>query len=191
MRKSPSSMRSRALLWSEVEKSALFPTRARLLRPTDCMNQHQAAHDPTSEDTNHPDGITALLDKSEEDAPPERRPSQNKKEPGAKDGEKKESQKEDDAKDSKEKDGDKEKKPDKPPVYKRPAVIIPVSAFLLIAIIGGIVYWLHARHYVSTDDAYIDGHVTQISPQIAALVVKLHITDNQFVQQGDLVIELY
>src|ERR1051325_4250401 len=81
--------------------------------------------------------------------------------------------------------------PSKPPVYKRPAVIIGGAILLFAIVAAGLLWWLHARQYVSTDDAYIDGHVTQVSPQIAALVVKLHITDNQFVQQGDLVIELY
>jgi membrane fusion protein (multidrug efflux system) len=53
-----------------------------------------------------------------------------------------------------------------------------------------VLYWLHARQFVSTDDAYIDGHVTQISPQVPALVAALHITDNQLVKRGDLLIEL-
>ena len=49
-------------------------------------------------------------------------------------------------------------------------VIIVVAA---VAILGGLLYWLHARHYVSTDDAYIDGHVTQISPQVAGRILSV------------------
>jgi membrane fusion protein (multidrug efflux system) len=154
------------------------------------MSQNQPSHNRASDDANQSGGITVLLDKSDEDAPPKRRVLENKKEQGDKNDEKTDSKTKEDDKDSKEKDRDKEKKPHKPPIYKRPGVIIPVSAFLIIAMIGGIAYWLHARHYVSTDDAYIDGHVTQISPQIPALVLKLHITDNQFVHQGELVLEL-
>ncbi|HZR19151.1 MAG TPA: HlyD family secretion protein [Verrucomicrobiae bacterium] len=81
-------------------------------------------------------------------------------------------------------------KPKGPPIYKRPAVIIPVAAVLLLGIAAGVVYWLHARHFESTDDAYIDGHVAQISPEVAAQVIALHIQDNQFVHQGDLLVEL-
>jgi membrane fusion protein (multidrug efflux system) len=62
-------------------------------------------------------------------------------------------------------------KQDKPAVYKRSAVIIPISAVLVLLIVGGILYWLHARHFVSTDDAYVDGHITQISPQVPAPVL--------------------
>ena len=82
------------------------------------------------------------------------------------------------------------KEPDKPPLYKRPAFVICASLVLLLAIIGATLYYLHSRHYTSTDDAFVDGHVTPISPQVSALVLALHITDNQFVQQGDLLVEL-
>jgi len=97
--------------------------------------------------------------------------------------------------DSQEEDKDEQKdkedeKPKGPPLYKKPAFIIIVSAVLLVLIVGTLLYWLHARHFVSTDDAYVDGHVTQISPQIAAPVLALHIEDNQLVQRGDLLIEL-
>ncbi|MDB6066324.1 MAG: Secretion protein HlyD family protein [Pedosphaera sp.] len=80
--------------------------------------------------------------------------------------------------------------PDEPPVYKRPAFRISVFAVLLILILGAILYWLHARNYTSTDDAYVDGHIVQIAPQVPALVAALHIDDNQLVHQGDLLIEL-
>lgn len=36
-------------------------------------------------------------------------------------------------------------------------MIIPVAAVLAIGIAAGVIYWLHARHFESTDDAYIDG----------------------------------
>ncbi len=59
----------------------------------------------------------------------------------------------------------------------------------LLAIAGG-VYWLHARHFEDTDDAFIDGHVIPISPQISAIVAAVHVNDNQFVHKGDLLVEL-
>jgi membrane fusion protein (multidrug efflux system) len=88
--------------------------------------------------------------------------------------------------------GTKDATPDSPhtPAFKRPAVIISVSVVLIILIVGGLLYYLHARHFESTDDAYIDGHVTQISPQVSAPVRVLHIDDNQLVHKGDLLVEL-
>lgn len=44
--------------------------------------------------------------------------------------------------------------------------------------------------YESTDDAYIDGHVISISPQVPALVAAIHFDDNQYVHKGDLLLEL-
>ena len=44
-------------------------------------------------------------------------------------------------------------------------------------------------HTVSTDDAYVAGHVTYIAPRIAGTVVKVHVDDNQFVDKGQLLID--
>jgi membrane fusion protein, multidrug efflux system len=88
------------------------------------------------------------------------------------------------------KDGDQKQKHKKTPVYKKPAFIITASIILVILIGGGIITWFILRQYVSTDDAFIDGHVIQISPQVSAQVKVLHITDNQLIRQGDLLLEL-
>jgi membrane fusion protein, multidrug efflux system len=86
--------------------------------------------------------------------------------------------------------GNGEHQPKKPPLYKKPAFLISAAVVLIILIIGGVIFWLHARQYTSTDDAYIDGHATQVSPRVAALTVALHVDDNQLVHKGDLLVEL-
>ena len=78
----------------------------------------------------------------------------------------------------------------KPPLHRRPAFVVSAAIILTMLIIGAVVFWLFARQYVSTDDAYVDGHVTQVSPRVAALTLKLHVDDNQLVHKGDLLIEL-
>src|SRR5581483_3367508 len=50
--------------------------------------------------------------------------------------------------------------------------------------------WLHYRHYESTDDAFIEGHVTAVSSKVAAHVVKLLVEDNQDLEEGQLIVEL-
>jgi membrane fusion protein (multidrug efflux system) len=85
---------------------------------------------------------------------------------------------------------DKPRKPKGPPLYKRPVFIVTSVIVTAIIVVGGIVLWLFLRQYVSTDDAFIDGHVVQISPQVAAQVASLHVVDNQLVHRGDLLIEL-
>ena len=79
-----------------------------------------------------------------------------------------------------------------PPVgsrRKKKFLIIGSSA-LLVLIIGGVIYWLYARQYESTDDAFIDGDIVQISPRVSAYVTKVHVSSNQFVHKGDLLVEL-
>jgi membrane fusion protein (multidrug efflux system) len=68
-----------------------------------------------------------------------------------------------------------------------------IGLVLLLAIgtgIAGILYWVHAQHYESTDDATLEGHVVPISAQISARVVAVHVLDNQDVKKGDLLVEL-
>ncbi len=77
---------------------------------------------------------------------------------------------------------------DKKPRSKLPAII--VGAVLLIAGVCGLVYWLYARQFESTDDAFIDGDIVQISPKVAAYVTKVYAKSNQQVHKGDLLFEL-
>jgi len=106
---------------------------------------------------------------------------------GKEDGEKKSDQEGKNAEDQdKSKPGKDEKKQ---PIYRRPAFII-ISIAVLLLLVGGIIIWLILRQYVSTDDAYIDGHVTEVSPRASAQVISLHVRDNELVHQGDLLVEL-
>lgn len=78
----------------------------------------------------------------------------------------------------------------KPPLFKRPAFLLIAGILLIVLVVVAILLWLILRQYVSTDDAYIDGNVTQISPRVSAPVVARHVDDNQMVHEGDLLIEL-
>ncbi len=78
----------------------------------------------------------------------------------------------------------------KKPLYKRPVPMLVLGAIVLAVVIGGLLYWLHARNIRSTDDAFIDGYVVQISPRISGYVVELNVHDNQLVQKGDLLLEI-
>ena len=61
---------------------------------------------------------------------------------------------------------------------------------LLIGIVIGVRYWLYARSHESTDDAFIDGHIIQVSPKASGYVAKIYVTDNQQVKAGDLIVEI-
>src|SRR5450432_3489680 len=57
---------------------------------------------------------------------------------------------------------------------------------IVIGVIAGIAWYLHARHYESTDDAFIDGRPVLMSPQVTGSIISVNVTDNQVVKIGDL-----
>jgi membrane fusion protein (multidrug efflux system) len=69
---------------------------------------------------------------------------------------------------------------------RHPFIVAGVLILILAAAGAGVVWWLHARNYVSTDDAFIDTRSVAVSPQVAGVVVALPVTDNQFVAKGAL-----
>ena len=61
---------------------------------------------------------------------------------------------------------------------------------LLAGALGTAYYLRQVAPFESTDDAFIDGHVIGISPQVPGLVAAVHFDDNQAVHKGDLLVEL-
>ena len=76
------------------------------------------------------------------------------------------------------------------PLYKRPMVLAAASIVLLIAAVIVVHYWRYASSHESTDDAFIDGHIIQISPKASGYVAKVYVDDNRQVKAGDLLVEL-
>jgi membrane fusion protein (multidrug efflux system) len=134
------------------------------------------------ENSSHPENKPAENSSSPASPPPEEKKTDQPTEEKKSGEEKSAGQKKDEK--------EEEQKPRKPPLYKRRGFIPIVSIVLIILIVGGMIVWLIVRQFVSTDDAYVDGHVTQVSPRAAAQVISLHIQDNQLVHKGDLLIEL-
>jgi membrane fusion protein (multidrug efflux system) len=69
----------------------------------------------------------------------------------------------------------------------------PLLILTFILIIGGIIgfiAWMFTRGYQSTDDAFIDGHVIQVSARVPAQVNAVHFDDNAEVTKGQLLVEL-
>jgi membrane fusion protein, multidrug efflux system len=61
-------------------------------------------------------------------------------------------------------------------------VIAVVMGLLLLA--GGVWYYISGLGVDTTDDAFTDGRVVNISPQISGRVVSLDVNDNEFVRTG-------
>jgi membrane fusion protein (multidrug efflux system) len=67
-------------------------------------------------------------------------------------------------------------------------ITITIGAALALGLI--VAWWLNARHYESTDDAFIDTRTVQISTQVAAAIVDVPVTDNQLVEAGAVLVRL-
>jgi membrane fusion protein, multidrug efflux system len=65
-----------------------------------------------------------------------------------------------------------------------------VGAVVLIVLIAAVSYWFANRNYEDTDDAFIDGNAVQLSPKVSGTVVELHVTDNQVVHKGELLLRI-
>src|ERR1035438_10312277 len=61
---------------------------------------------------------------------------------------------------------------------------------LLIVAVGGYFVWLEMQKTESTDDAEIDGNVIAISPRVTGHVNEVLVEDEQFVNNGDVLVKL-
>ncbi|MBO9664010.1 HlyD family efflux transporter periplasmic adaptor subunit [Dokdonella sp.] len=63
-------------------------------------------------------------------------------------------------------------------------------AVVLAAIGVGLWYYTVSRWYESTDDAYVNGNVVQITPQVAGTVVRIQADNGDLVHKGDVMVEI-
>jgi membrane fusion protein (multidrug efflux system) len=65
-----------------------------------------------------------------------------------------------------------------------------VLIVILLIVASGLGYYWWSRGRVTTDDAYVDGHIFSITPRIAGYVTKVFVTDNQKVRKGEPLLSL-
>ena len=92
-------------------------------------------------------------------------------------------------KDGDDKDGDDDESDDKddgPPLYKRPVFWIVIGIVAILLVVGGVLWWLHARKYQSTDDAFVDAHIVRISAETTGRLTAVANADNHNIPAGRL-----
>ena len=67
--------------------------------------------------------------------------------------------------------------------------LIPI-AVLAVAAAGGAAWWIHANGYEETDDAQIDGNISNVSPRVSGNVSSVNVRENERVEEGDVLAEL-
>ena len=65
-----------------------------------------------------------------------------------------------------------------------------IILFLLVMIGVGIGYYLLSKGNISTDDAYVDGHVYIVSPRVSGFITDVYVTDNEKVKKGHILVSL-
>lgn len=71
-------------------------------------------------------------------------------------------------------------------IKKRVLVPVIVGALVLLGVISAI----NASMYETTEDAYVETHTVQVAPKVSGQIVEMYVTDNQHVNEGDLVAQI-
>ena len=71
-----------------------------------------------------------------------------------------------------------------------PYVTIATIVAIVLLIVAGVAWWLNARNYESTDDAFIDARTVTIAPQVTGTIVDVPVTDNEVVPAGAVLVEI-
>ncbi|RDS84161.1 efflux RND transporter periplasmic adaptor subunit [Dyella psychrodurans] len=79
-----------------------------------------------------------------------------------------------------------------PPATNRRGILLRLLLVVLVlaAIAWTVWYFIVGRWYESTDDAYVNGNLVQITPRIAGTVVSITADDGDFVKQGQVLVQL-
>ena len=115
-----------------------------------------------------------------------RTPPSNDADPGTKEADQKDRNK--DSRQSKQESGKDDENGKGKKNSRLPLIILAIV--VVLAAIGGGIYWFLHRNQTSTDDAYTEGRAVMIAPQVGGYVVTLAVNDNQFVHKGDLLVQI-
>jgi membrane fusion protein (multidrug efflux system) len=71
--------------------------------------------------------------------------------------------------------------------YRRPLLLVVLP---LVALIGGLIFYLNGGRYVSTDDAFVGAQKVLITPDISGKIEKVVVKEGQRVNEGDVLFEI-
>ncbi len=81
-------------------------------------------------------------------------------------------------------------KESKPARKTRRAPFIATAIMLSLGIIGGGYWFGYGQYFESTDNAYLQGDITTISPKVSGYILHSYVSDNQRVTKGDLLVQI-
>jgi membrane fusion protein (multidrug efflux system) len=73
-------------------------------------------------------------------------------------------------------------------VSRRRLAEIALGAILVFAVVTSVYfYWDYARHFETTDDAFIEARQFAVAPKVSGYITAVSVTDNQHVNTGDVI----
>ena len=61
---------------------------------------------------------------------------------------------------------------------------------ICLALFFGVKWWLRSQTHITTDNAFIESHVHSVSSRVPGTVIRVYVTDNQYVKRGELLVDL-
>jgi membrane fusion protein (multidrug efflux system) len=71
---------------------------------------------------------------------------------------------------------------------RRRNLVILIAA--VVVVVAGLLLWRYLGSYESTDDAQADVHLYPVSARVSGYVIRVNVNDNQWVKQGDVLVEI-
>jgi membrane fusion protein, multidrug efflux system len=71
---------------------------------------------------------------------------------------------------------------------RRPLILVALVVLAIAA--WGLYYLFIGRNHVSTDDAYVNGNLVRLTPQVAGTVIAINTDETQFVRRGEVLVQL-
>lgn len=71
--------------------------------------------------------------------------------------------------------------------------IAAAIVFAILAVVGAVIVYFYIQYkstHITTDDAFVEGNVHMIASKVPGTVKDIKVKDNQFVKQGDVLVEL-
>jgi membrane fusion protein (multidrug efflux system) len=69
-------------------------------------------------------------------------------------------------------------------------ILLVGTLVLLATIAAGVIYYWRSTFYETTDNAYVEGDTVYISARVSGNIVRVRVTDNQWVAAGALLVEV-
>ena len=81
-------------------------------------------------------------------------------------------------------------KPSKTRLFRNALIVLILVPLVTVGAVKGYRLWAESRHFETTDDAFVDGHISQVASQVSGRVQAILVSDNQQVSAGQLLLQI-